>query len=128
MHLLGEHIASDLGAEHPSVAKDSTDRKPDFLTRCADGRGGIVDEVVEVSEVQGPRIQVRRGAAVPLLQIVGARHALGLHADDLWLSVDMADKGKQREAAEEGEQHEAVEGQQHFVCHCLGSLLVLVWV
>jgi hypothetical protein len=47
---------------------------------------------------------------------VAARHARGLHADDLRLSVDKVDEGKQQEAAQKGEQHEAAERQQHLDC------------
>lgn len=113
---LGVLCSSELGTEHPSLGASGVDHECDILARCADSGVDIVCQV----EVAGHR-DVR---AASLLQRVDVRHALGLHADDLRLSVDVIDEGKQHEASEEGEQHEAAERKQHLECHCGGVVVV----
>lgn len=110
----------ELGTEHPRVAAACVDREADVLRRGADSCVDVVHSATKNF------LQVANSDlfGLSLLQRA-AWHAVGLHADDLWLGVDMIDEGKQHEAAEEREQHKAAEGQQHLECHCVRKIVVV---
>lgn len=109
-------VTSELRAGEPRVVAGRVDLERDGLLRSADGSAEDVKEHL-IAEV--------KLSGIPLVQSV-AGHALGLHADNLRLGVDMTDGGEQQEAAEDGEQHHAAGGQQHLECRCWGLVRFVV--
>jgi hypothetical protein len=71
--------------DHTGVAARRIDRKSDVLGRGADSGVDHVEKVAGVADTEASSVSLLERAA---------RRARGLHADDLWLGVDMVDEGK----------------------------------